>query len=334
MGENSVNENISVETKPKSSSFLVVLIIIFLALSIFISVSLFKSYDTKITKETEFSISNSFIEDLNYEVEPIDKFPEGMMYYPNMRFSDKKITYSIESDCDGEFSASIISAFNILSEKSTLSFVPSTNPEITASCFEKAESEDEKYQVIGEGGPDFIIKSGKYNIIHNGTINLYRKESCDLPITSLHEILHVLGFKHSSYNQSIMFNITNCAQKIDDEIIDELNKLYSEPSLPDLTFREVSAKRTGKYLDFNVTIANIGLSDSSDFSIIIIDENEKKVYEKSMESLKSGSGISIFASNIPVSYSGKEIRFIIDKENKIEELDKSNNLIILTAEDI
>ena len=52
--------------------------------------------------------------------------------------------------------------------------------------------------IAGEGGPTNITVSGKYNVITHGSILLIRESRCSIPTIAIHELLHVLGFKHSN----------------------------------------------------------------------------------------------------------------------------------------
>ena len=98
--------------------------------------------------------------------------------------------------------------------------------------------------VAGEGGPTLVINTTVYAIILEGKIALYRHEICDEPQIALHELLHALGFDHNSNSKSIMYPITNCAQELDDYIVQTINQLYSVPSRGDLLIEEIDANKS------------------------------------------------------------------------------------------
>jgi len=76
---------------------------------------------------------------------------------------------------------------------------------------------------------------------------LLRKSSCSTPNIAIHELLHALGFKHSSNPENIMYHITQCEQNISKDMIDYINELYAIPSLPDLKLHNTSAKLKGDF---------------------------------------------------------------------------------------
>ena len=85
-----------------------------------------------------------------------------------------------------------------------------------------------------------IVQTGRYNVITNGTVLLYKEtnaQNCDWANVELHELIHVFGFGHSNNSNSLMYPyLENCNQKLDDSIIKELTRLYSEENLADLYF--------------------------------------------------------------------------------------------------
>lgn len=318
---------------------LVILIIIISSIILvsLVSVTFFRYYDELTTRESVFSLQAPLPESHKASLGESTNFPEGMIHYPNMRFKERLITYDIDKGCNERFSNKINKAFGIISEKTVLNFERDyTAPQIIALCLKGNNSNEQNgYIKLGEGGPDYVSSSGRYSIIHNGTIRLYELDiesnNCDMPVVSIHEILHVLGFKHSTNPESIMYEKSNCSQKIDIEIIEKINNLYSDPALPWLSFQNVSLKKIGKYLNLNVTIFNEGLATSEEVSLTML-EGDKELYQTTIRTLEPGTGISISVSYVSARYSTNEIALIIDKENSIEEIDKSNNRIILIAE--
>jgi hypothetical protein len=239
-----------------------------------------------------------------------------------MRFPDSKISYKIESMCDKIKGNSMISAINIISEKVNLTFYESEMPQIDISCSEEYKKED--YFVAGEGGPSKILDSGLFNVIIEGKIILLYSGECPSNV-ALHELLHVLGFNHSSDKNNIMYSITSCNQKISNDIIDELKRLYSFSSLPDLYFENVTASKRGMYLNLNFTLKNQGLNNSENTKVILY-INDKEIKNFDLNEVGIAAGKIISAENIRIPYSIKSIKLIASNG---EELNTDNNQITL-----
>jgi hypothetical protein len=250
----------------------------------------------------------------------------NMQFYPNMRFGSKYISYKIE-DCNIRKTEEMIYAFDILENVTVLEFYPvSEDEDLTVTCDEKTRYERGLY-IAGEGGPTKVIRSGKYYLILHGNILLLRSSECERPNIAIHELLHTLGFTHSSNENNIMYNFTNCKQTIGDNIPKLINELYEIPSYPDLFFENVSADMHGRYLNMNMSIRNGGLGESRD-SLIFIKMGDSILKEVELKSLNIGDGRSISISNIFVSSLGiNNLELIIDYP--YAELNPDNNKALL-----
>ena len=194
-----------------------------------------------------FSLSNSLTKE--------------MQFYTNMRYPNSEISYKIEN-CPLYKQNKIKQAFKILSNLTVLNFyLVSSNEEISATCKSRSRIENGLF-VAGEGGPINITKTKNFDVISHGEILLIKESKCKRPDIVIHEILHALGFDHSSNPDNIMYKITKCSQTIGEDIIIKINELYSVPDYPDLAFENVSAIMHGKSLDTNISIRNNGLKDS------------------------------------------------------------------------
>lgn len=252
----------------------------------------------------------------------LDNQTDSMLFYENMRFPYKEISYSIDEECSIKKRADMIEAFNIIENLTVLEFYPKNDGEIKISCQEKNIVEEGMF-IAGEGGPTKIIESGKYHIIYGGHILLIRDSSCSLPNIAIHELLHVLGFNHSENRRNIMYPYSRCTQVIGEEIPEKINKLYLEESLPDLTFEEINASVKSGFLDFNLTIRNIGIIESNK-SILKIYVDGKEVKEYNVASLEAGTGIKLSATNIFLKrLKAESLEFEI--VNEFDELNKENN---------
>ncbi len=249
-----------------------------------------------------------------------------MQFYPNLRFVDSNISYYIEN-CSLNKKNEMETAFSIISEKTILDFYPlEINPEIIVTC-QSTNKFDGDLFIAGEGGPINITSSGEYNIIYHGAILLIKDSKCQTPNIAIHELLHVLGFEHSSNSYNIMYPLSKCGQEIGEDIIGIINEIYSIPSFSDLTIQNASAFMSGRYLNANFTVKNIGIK-SSEKSKVLIYADEKLVDEMEIEDLRAGAGIKITLQNAFVNrLNVNEIRFLV--EYPLGELEKNNNEIIL-----
>jgi hypothetical protein len=250
-----------------------------------------------------------------------------MQFYPEMRFSDSTITYKIDEYCSLKKQNEMEEAFLIIENLTVLDFEPvNFQEEIFITCETENRVEDGLF-IAGEGGPTKIVSSGNYNVIYSGNILLIRNSRCPNPNVPIHELLHVLGFNHSENPGNIMYPISECSQTIGDDMVDEINRLYSVEPLPDLYFENITGEVLGKYVNLEFIVRNGGLRDSKNSTVqIYFDSEEKK--SLSVSSLEVGTGITIDIKNL---YKGikniKEMK--IEIVSNFEEMDKSNNLVIL-----
>ncbi|PIN93420.1 hypothetical protein COU54_03115 [Candidatus Pacearchaeota archaeon CG10_big_fil_rev_8_21_14_0_10_31_24] len=246
-------------------------------------------------------------------------------FYQNMRYPDKKITYSLEPDCDSEKIRAILEAMAILEEKTILNFVQSKNGQIIFTCSElPPEPEKSAHFVAGEGGPTEVLNTSRYSLIIAGKVSLYRSEKCDKPIVATHEILHALGFDHESNKKSIMYPITDCSQEITSEIINDINNLYSVNLLPDLSIERLSGNTSKLYLNFDITVSNIGLKDIENSTLIISSEGKTiKVFP--INQLNMGQKKILSVTNILFPRSVRTISFEITTPENEPEITLENN---------
>jgi len=252
-----------------------------------------------------------------------------LQFYPNMRFINRNISYSISDDCDAEKKLRMIRAFNYLQEQvGLINFYPSNNPDIIVSCQNLEIPIQGDYFIAGEGGPTKIINTSKFYLIEGGKILLlYQENKCENFNIELHELLHVFGFKHSPNKKSVMYNFTECNQVMTSDIISELRRLYSIPELPDFYFVKADASKKGVYLDFKIEVRNAGLK-SENATLLLYSEGEK-IKEFDLGLVGYGEGKILDVKNVRLkSRKTREIEFII-KNGK--ELDIENNKIILSS---
>jgi len=253
-------------------------------------------------------------------------------FYPNMRYSDRIITYTIEQACNNQKVTEIEQAFSILSQKTILQFKKAdSDGEIKFLCSEVAPTSEEKgHFIAGEGGPSKIINSTNFYVVLNGRVSLYRSDKCAEPKVALHETLHALGFDHDSNPESIMYPVTDCNQQIDQSIIDEINRLYSVDSLPDWMIEKVSATKRGIYLDFDILFGNDGLRDAQNAKLEIY-SNNVKVKEYTINNTQIGMKTILNAQNLRIDKSAQGVKFEITTPEA--ELSKTNNIAELALKE-
>jgi hypothetical protein len=261
---------------------------------------------------------------------------EISQFKPNMKFNHNNISYSIDPSCNSQKRSRVLEAFDEIEKKVyKIEFINiSKNPDIEVICSENIKySETGDYFIPGEGGPKIFVPTGDYNVITHGVILLYGEvySECNWPNIEIHELLHVFGFDHSKEKQSLMYPyLESCDQKLDESIIKELNFLYSEENLPELYFENISAIVKGKYMDFNLTIKNSGDIDSGNVTLTVMDQGTV-AKEFDLGDLKFGSDLYFQVSNLKlINRDSKDIKLILDKNNRIKEKNKINNIAELT----
>jgi hypothetical protein len=223
-------------------------------------------------------------------------------------------------------------AFSILEQRTVLEFYESNSPEIDILCSELApKPEDRSHFVAGEGGPTEIINTSVYYVIFSGKVSLFRDEKCSTPHIALHEILHALGFDHSSDKGSIMYPVTDCDQTLDNYIVDEINRLYEIPSYSDLGIQDIRADKSGIYLGFHIEVANYGFRDAKNVALKVYSQGEL-VKEFDLEDIPVGTRKFLDVKNTRVSKSANEIRFLVTTSPEEDELSYENNEAILQLE--
>lgn len=253
-----------------------------------------------------------------------------LQFYPNMRFVSPQISYRID-ECAMQKKEDMKNAFDLLSEKTLLTFYPvSTNEAITITCEDKAKLQEGLF-IAGEGGPTNITIAGNYHIITKGNILLIRPSSCPMPNIALHELLHVLGFDHSGNPKDIMYPVSECDQTISEEVLNSINALYAIPSYPDLFINNVSAVMRGNYLDVNLSIRNDGFS-IADKSQVVISTGKDIIKTIDLETISYGTGRGLALTNIWVGKRDVK-QIVLEVKTSFDELDKTNNLVLLNLKE-
>ncbi len=260
------------------------------------------------------------------ENEDVSENSDPLQFYPRMRFENRIIYYRIDVNCSSLHKDRMRKAFEILSNKTEIVkfYEVRSNANILISCSNLGNT-SEKYIKVGEGGAYSISNSGYFYVINNGKIELSNDAPlCTEPNTELHELLHVLGFKHSLNNQSIIYNISDCNQVLAPEIISRIKNLYSIETLPDLYFENLGHSRDSDYLNFNATILNKGLMIADKVSLNIYSGN-KKINSFDIGNINYGEGKII---NVEDLYAGSDRKFNFTISSS-QDLNQSDNSMIV-----
>ncbi len=267
--------------------------------------------------------------------EPITTINYGPppVFEENLRFDHNNISYFIEPSCSNIRTSSMKEALQIFQEKmEIISFheIANKKADILVGCSENFIELGENIFVAGEGGPTKIMNTTNFKIIKEGKILLYEDSRCERPVVEIHELCHVFGFDHTLNPNEIMYNISNCDQKITQDMIDLIKKLYSIKPLPDAKISKLSAVKKGRYLDFNITVLNEGLTEIEDISLTLIAKRDV-IETLNLNYIDVGYTRTLSATNIKLpSMNIETIDFVLDYESKVEELNEENNVIQMT----
>lgn len=252
---------------------------------------------------------------------------QSAQFYPNMRYQQRIIIYNVSDECTPIKQKLISDALSTLEASTHLRFAHTqTGPaELSYLCSARTpEAEDKRHFVAGEGGPTRIINTTRYAVILSGKVLLYRAEKCDRPIIALHETLHALGFDHTSDKKSVMFPLTDCSQELDPSTIAALNELYAVETAPDLVIQRVSANTTGRYLAFEISVANYGLASTPN-ATLVISSPERLLHTFPLDDLEFGQRKTLTASNVRIPRDIETLLFTVEQAPGESDLNPSDN---------
>lgn len=254
-------------------------------------------------------------------------------FYENMRYPSKIINYHISESCPENKASRMEEAFNTLEDLTILEFNPvsESNSILNILCSDiSPEAQEENHFVAGEGGPSRVINSTLYSVILEGKVALYREGNCNNANVALHELLHALGFDHNNDEKSILYPTLACNQEIDQEIVGSINELYEIESAPDLVFSELTASKSGRYVNFHMEVLNRGLIIAEEVTVGLYADDEF-VEQFELNTISIGAKKIIDVENLKVSLNAKNLEFVIDYQNQISEIYEENNNVKLNT---
>ncbi|NPE26837.1 matrixin family metalloprotease [Methanococcoides sp. SA1] len=250
------------------------------------------------------------------------------VFSENLRFNHDLISYWISEDCDADRRGDMIEAFSLFSgEVGVISFYENEiGADIMVGCSDEFIELGENLFAAGEGGPSRIINTSGFKVIEEGKIKLYNGAECTYPIVALHELCHVFGFDHSPDPKNIMYNTSDCSQRMSEDMKELMIELYAIEPLADAKVEDFWAEFDGKYLNFNISVLNEGMVDISDINLTIL-ADEDVVDEIEMGKIEVGYGRILRVENVRVSRGFEKIEFVLDFANVVRELNEENNVV-------
>jgi len=140
---------------------------------------------------------------------------------------------------------------------------------------------------------------------------------------------------YSPYLEKYMDKIYDKFDKFNLNYIEDCDvdvQAIKPPELPDLYFVEIKLiPQVTKYLDFEVSVFNKGFAPAEDTNFLIY-INDKVVSTRNIDIIESSSGFTFYEYDIEIPPTINEIRIVLDEENKITEIDETNNEYTLSAD--
>jgi subtilase family serine protease len=129
-----------------------------------------------------------------------------------------------------------------------------------------------------------------------------------------------------------MYNLSRCDQEITEDMVDLINELYLIKPLPDARISELTAIKKGRYIDFNITVLNEGLTEIENISLTLV-SNKKVMDTIPLGGIGIGFGRILRVTNLKLSSTSIDtIDFVVDYESVVEELDENNNLVKMSVD--
>lgn len=286
---------------------------------------------------------------LKPEITPVP-IPPSPLEFSNLRWNHMPISVYIDVRTAGKESFPLDFKLALDNWKEATNGVISfelkeaKDADMTVEWVKKLKSES----LDAAGNTDIkFLNQTSFKILTKADIQLLNevesKELGDLDMTNLavHEIGHALGLGHNDAEDSIMNPILRIPSKeikaLTQQEIQPLLDTYKTPPKPDLyiasnaTVTKILDKRLFKenyYINAVITIENIGLVDSTN-ATLLIKADDMVVREDNMPEMPIGAIFTRTYVYQPVAGNFSSVEIIIDSENRIGELDETNNRLVL-----
>ena len=110
-------------------------------------------------------------------------------------------------------------------------------------------------------------------------------------------------------------------------IINEINRVYADPPYSDLAIESINASKTGRYLDFQIVLADYGITESRN-STLYLYSNNKKISSFEIGAIDIGTKKLVTVTNVRVPGDAEIFEFVIITNES--ELSKENNRATVT----
>lgn len=262
---------------------------------------------------------------------PIDAAAQASQFVPDLRFANSRVSYFINSNCNADRRTQLELALRVISSSApALSFYPASeaNADILMGCSKDSYEQEPNVFTAGEGGPTSYLNLSYYPLIKRGKVLLYQKSDCTYPVVEIHELLHVLGFAHVNNKTNIMFPYAVCTAKMDPQISEIIQKLYSVEPLAELSFGNASATVSGGYMTLYLEVTNQGLKIADNVNVMLYADNSQ-LDPIEMGTIEMGQTQTVKIKNIKLPQNNvKTISLVIEYPEK--EFNKNNNALKLT----